>query len=139
MTAQLQTELDLDSLVHLETMFEELGHKDGIRDGRRSGTVEGRVLGCEKGFELAREVYFYSGCAAMWLRLTAAFPDRFPARTVKQLRSLQSLIEAFPTENSLNTEILALLDKIRAKYKVVTSLLGVTQKYQAIDKPAMTY
>jgi hypothetical protein len=60
--------------------FEELGHEDGMRDGIKSGGLEGRVLGCEKGFEIACQVGYYSGFAETWIKLVEAHPEKFSPR-----------------------------------------------------------
>ncbi len=44
--------------------------------GVRNGVIEGRVMGCEKGFELAREVGYYAGCAQLWKVLAQLDTDR---------------------------------------------------------------
>jgi len=125
--------------VNLENMFVELGRDDGIRDGLRSGSVEGSVLGRDKGFQISREVGFYSGYAEMWLRMASLAPDRVSEKAARQLHALQSLTASFPVENHLNAEILDMLERVRAKVKVVSSLLGIPIKYSLVDKPALRY
>ncbi|OZJ03299.1 hypothetical protein BZG36_02274 [Bifiguratus adelaidae] len=132
-------DLDLDALVNLETMFMEYGYEDGMKAGELSGALEGRVLGCEKAFEISRELGYYYGCASTWIMLFQKSPDKFSDRLLKQAQSLQTLIDEIPMENQVNTEILLLVERVRAKFKVLTSILGVSQKYNAMDKPAMAY
>ncbi|CAM0140670.1 enolase-phosphatase E1 [Umbelopsis sp. WA50703] len=139
MAATLPKELDLENLLHLENMFQELGHEDGMRDGKRSGVIEGRVLGCEKGFEISNEVGFYMGCATLWTQLVSANPEAFSSRAIKQIQSLQSAVDQFPDANEDQTDTFALLDKMRAKFRVVTSVLKVEQKFSTTQPTGMSY
>ncbi|CAG8576365.1 9538_t:CDS:2, partial [Racocetra fulgida] len=104
-------------------LFVEIGREDGIKNGIKAGTLEGRLLGCEKGYELLSEIGFYDGVAEI---------------LIKQLTSLRELISTFPIENQQNVEFLDLLSKVRSKYKVCTSLLGVTnsQKFKKTTESA---
>ncbi|CAG8467838.1 DUF1715-domain-containing protein [Rhizophagus irregularis] len=137
MEQQLKTELDLDDLVNLESMFIEIGKEDGVKDGVKSGKLEGFILGCEKGYEISQEIGFYNGVAEMWLKIIVDKGWNTPKksineRIVKQFISLREMISLFPRENQQNIEFVELLDKIRSKYKVCTSLLGVvnSQKFK---------
>jgi len=56
--------------------FLELGREDGLAAGVKNGAIEGRVMGCEKGFELSREVGYYAGCALLWKALAHQDPER---------------------------------------------------------------
>jgi hypothetical protein len=56
--------------------FVEYGREDGLAAGVRNGVIEGRVMGCEKGFELSREVGYYAGCAQLWITLAQLDPER---------------------------------------------------------------
>jgi hypothetical protein len=71
---------DLESLCYLETMFQEYGFDDGFRDGEKSGELEGRLFGCEKAYDLAKEIGFYSGCIDMWEQLQQSYPDTVPSK-----------------------------------------------------------
>lgn len=60
--------------------FAEHGFDDGFRDGERSGELEGRIFGCEKAFDLGKEIGFYSGCVDMWTQLAAQHPETVPQK-----------------------------------------------------------
>lgn len=61
--------------VFKKNRFEEHGYDDGFREGEKSGELEGRLFGCEKAFDLGREVGFYLGCAEMWTQLASSYPE----------------------------------------------------------------
>ncbi|KAI9263774.1 hypothetical protein BY458DRAFT_230145 [Sporodiniella umbellata] len=130
---------DIESLCYLETMFQEHGFDDGFRDGEKSGELEGRIFGCEKAFELGKEIGFYSGCVEMWQQLSAQYPEAVSQKISKQLESLQKLIDQFPEYNDHDVDMFALRDKMKNKLKVISSLLGVQQKYLSTETPKMTY
>ncbi|KAF9583235.1 hypothetical protein BGW38_009956 [Lunasporangiospora selenospora] len=132
-------ELDLDGLVHLENMFVEYGRDDGLAAGGRHGFIEGRVMGCEKGFELSREVGYYAGCAQLWKTIATQFPDRISDKTMKKINSLLDLINTFPRQNQLSDDVIALLDKIRGKFKTVASALQSPERYADQPKSMMFY
>ncbi|CAO3636072.1 unnamed protein product [Mucor fragilis] len=130
---------DLESLCYLETMFAEHGFDDGFRDGERSGELEGRIFGCEKAFDLGKEIGFYAGCVDMWTQLAAQHPDTVPQKALKQIEGLKKLVDEFPTFNDHDADLFALKDKMKNKLRVISSLLGVNQKYMMTEKPKMTY
>ncbi|CDS03986.1 hypothetical protein LRAMOSA06941 [Lichtheimia ramosa] len=134
-----QMKADLESLVYLEEMFQHYGHEDGLRDGKESGELEGRIFGCEKSFELGVEVGYYEGCAQTWRELAEAHGDKVSSKVSKHLQSLQKMIDEFPRENCPNTDMYGARDKMKAKMKVITSLLGVRQKFNMEDPPKMIY
>ena len=49
------------------------------------------------------------------------------------------MIDEFPRDNCPNTDMFAARDKMLAKMKVITSLLGVNQKYNMEKKSEMIY
>ncbi|KAI8048933.1 uncharacterized protein B0P05DRAFT_575944 [Gilbertella persicaria] len=139
MTAVPPPNQDIESLCYLETMFAEHGFDDGFRDGETSGELEGRIFGCEKAFDLGREIGFYSGCVEMWTELASAYPDKVPSRATKQLEGLKKLIDEFPTFNDHDVDLFMLRDKMKNKLRVISSLLGVQQKFVQQEAPKMTY
>ena len=60
--------------------FQSYGFEDGMRDGQESGELEGRIFGCEKSFELGREIGYYDGCAEAWKQLAELYPNHISQR-----------------------------------------------------------
>ncbi|ETW05055.1 hypothetical protein, variant 1 [Aphanomyces invadans] len=77
-----------------------------------------------KGYEIGAEVGFYYGCYLLWREMLKTKTEQLPTRTEKSIMALGSLIEVYKLENSLDEKMLTDLQLIRAKFKVVTSLLG---------------
>ncbi|KAI7865930.1 hypothetical protein BDF14DRAFT_1883040 [Spinellus fusiger] len=130
---------DLESLVHLETMFQEYGFEDGFRDGEQSGELEGRIFGCEKAFDLGHEVGFYQGATETWTLLGNTHADFIPAKALRHIEKLKEQLDAFPTDNDPNADLMAMRDKMRNKMRIISSLLGVKQKYQQNQQTQMNY
>ncbi|KAG0776854.1 hypothetical protein G6F62_013473 [Rhizopus arrhizus] len=130
---------DIESLCYLETMFQEHGFDDGFKDGEKSGELEGRIFGCEKAFDLGKEIGFYSGCVDMWYQLSAEYPEMISSKITRQLEGLQKTIDQFPNYNDHEVDLFALKDKMKNKLRVISSLLGVQQKYSSVETPKMTY
>ncbi|KAI9032421.1 hypothetical protein DFJ74DRAFT_702014 [Hyaloraphidium curvatum] len=86
---------DIESLIHLESMFESFGRLDGLRDGHRAGYLEGRALGTRRGFNMGVEAGIYGGCAAVWKERGVAGGER-TARAVAQVAELAA---SFPLKN----------------------------------------
>ncbi|KAI9488676.1 hypothetical protein BDB00DRAFT_877145 [Zychaea mexicana] len=130
---------NMDSLVYLEEMFQQYGHEDGMRDGKDSGVLEGRIFGCEKSFELGREIGFYDGCAKTWRELAERHQDKISSRVLKNIQALEKMVDEFPRDNCPNTDMFAARDKMAAKMKVIASLLGVNQKFNMEKRSELIY
>ncbi|CAO3624518.1 unnamed protein product [Cunninghamella blakesleeana] len=134
-----QRSQDFESLCYLETVFQEHGFDDGYRDGKNSGELEGRIFGCEKAFDLGREIGFYSGCIDTWNELAAIHPNKINERALRHIQTLKKMISEFPSTNDKEADMYNLRDKIKNKYRVITSLLNVQQKYNMTEKPKIVY
>jgi len=115
----------LDSLINLEESLMKEGHKHGFEKGREEGIEEGYQLGITKGNEIGTEIGYYKGCMISWTRLSKLFPDTFSTRALKSLEHLESLLSQCSSDlNPQNEELLNIVEKIRAKFKMVNSLFG---------------
>ncbi|KAJ3157734.1 Enolase-phosphatase E1 [Geranomyces variabilis] len=137
----------LDNLIHLETMFEELGREDGLRDGVQAGRVEGLVAGTEAGFAMGQEAGFYAGAAASWLMASEQGLIRLSDRAIKALKAVTTQAAEFPTINHKEGEgadPTVALDRLRGKFKVAQSALGplaANQRFRPEEaaRPAMNF
>jgi hypothetical protein len=112
------------------------GHcfQEGLSAGQKRGFKEGLALGSQKGVEIGAEVGFYAGFAAGWIeRLEPVAEDSTGAagggekrqKVAGQLRKLLALADSFPADNIRDLDILDRLLALRAKFKIVCSLLKV--------------
>jgi len=130
-------DFDLESLVHLEQTFYDVGHEDGFAHGRIHGLIEGRALGREKGFEMWEELGFYEGFALMWQAIYAN-QGRDNERAAHHIKHLLDLIKQFPRVNpsasdSSDLDIPKLFRQIRSRYKALCSTLGVKPSLRAAE------
>jgi hypothetical protein len=88
---------------------------------------EGKILGRQRGLDIGLELGYYIAFAAYWTSVIACAPSQVNARASKSLRALSTALEAFPDENRHDVDKLALLNKIRAKFKVAATVLGVAK------------
>jgi hypothetical protein len=124
-----------DSLLLCENQLVSEGYQEGLSAGQKRGFKEGLVLGSQKGVEIGAEVGFYAGFAAAWIeRLEPAAEDSTVAaggggekrqKVAGQLRKLLALAESIPADNIRDLDILDRLLALRAKFKIVCSLLKV--------------
>jgi hypothetical protein len=61
------------------------------------------------------------------------------SRTLKKINSLLDLINSFPRQNQLDDDVIAVLDKIRGKFKTVASALHTAERYAEAPKSKMFY
>ncbi|OQS03590.1 hypothetical protein THRCLA_21126 [Thraustotheca clavata] len=127
----------------LEEVCIDEGYAEGIEEGRRLGYTEGKDLGEVKGYEIGNEVGFYYGCYLLWTAMMEKEKDFFSTRAVKAIESLGKQIEEYELVNSLDEKLHLNLQRIRAKFKVVTAVLGqnglVFNEQNVLDHKNMSF
>ncbi|KAJ3112205.1 hypothetical protein HDU96_004800 [Phlyctochytrium bullatum] len=121
----------MENLLHLETM-QATSVVDPFTLFQDLAIEEGYKLGELKGFAVGKEIGFYWGAAESWIEEITANPDLYPARALKMLQNIVALVEAFPRENDKDFDMEAAITRLRAKFKAVTSVLGVPTQRDAI-------
>ncbi|KAF1329085.1 hypothetical protein FI667_g6147, partial [Globisporangium splendens] len=114
-TAKMDISDAFDEISNWEEQLLIEGEELGMERGRELGIEEGRELGMMKGAEIGSEVGFYQGCFAVWSQMlqNEEMRQKINERASKSIVSLGALLEAFE------------LKHIRAKFKVITALLGL--------------
>ncbi|XP_037073007.1 protein LTO1 homolog [Pollicipes pollicipes] len=120
-----------DSIVFAEQTELDQGYKEGHEAGCTEARAVGRGLGFQRAAQLASEVGFYGGFAQQALAQLAAADGASDAAS-QQLRrarplllGLTRLIERLPRHNSRDSDVSALLDTVRAKFRQVCAVLKV--------------
>ncbi|KAJ3500045.1 hypothetical protein NLJ89_g9964 [Agrocybe chaxingu] len=141
----MDTDFDLESLVHVEQTFYEAGYADGHAHGRIHGLIEGRALGREKGFEMWEELGFYEGFARTWSAILVK-TGKADDRASQHIKHLLDLIARFPRVNPSSTnanaeenelDISKLQRQIRSRYKALCSSLGVRPRLLSAEIAAL--
>ncbi|KAK3286209.1 hypothetical protein CYMTET_6221 [Cymbomonas tetramitiformis] len=122
-----------DSSLDLEEKHLDHGWDQGLRDGEALGLKEGWTLGLGKGFEIGAETGFYAGCVAVWAHFAQKDPSIFSERALKGIAALRRLISGFKEMDTEDDELQDQLEKLRAKFKAVTAMLGVRHEYQPTE------
>ncbi|KAJ9108239.1 hypothetical protein QFC19_002487 [Naganishia cerealis] len=123
----------VDSLNDLESTYYEKGYQEGFDHGKLHGLFEGRELGQEKCFDWWEELGFIEGQAMFWKRLSDAQGDgRIDSKKITSTTDIPPTPITPPTEmdESADTavgegDLAGLMTRIRAKYRLVCSLVGV--------------
>lgn len=123
-------ELTIEEVSWPEERFSEGGWENGVRDGGKAGYLEGFHLGLEKGSEVGKELGFISGCLLYWK--TQLKPEETKHKATKTFASLEKMIHEFPLENPQDERLFELMEKIRAKFRLLNSQLETNIKYNPV-------
>lgn len=132
-------QLDLDQLSSLEDASYKQGFSEGKAHGSLHGLFEGRQLGTLKGFEVWQEIGYMQGLANFWLQIMSngnLTKSRKQSKQIQQLESLLSLIDTIPRENGEQVDLFGLIERLRARYKLICSSLGIASTQDSIDEDA---
>ncbi|TFJ84527.1 hypothetical protein NSK_004512 [Nannochloropsis salina CCMP1776] len=150
--ARHTSSLDLDVVVHLDETWYQEGYQEGGEAGRRRGRREGRAVGKAKGFEIGCELGFYKACSQIWLFVikdsntgegekvrskefdeiaaAKAIMDTTAAhRAIRTLEGIIKIVQDFPRQNVADVDMAAHVQRLRAKFRAVTSMLGISVKF----------
>ncbi|ELU05312.1 hypothetical protein CAPTEDRAFT_227301 [Capitella teleta] len=113
-----------------EFSFEQGSHQDagfaeGLQIGGKAGEDEGHRLGQVQGSKVGSEVGFYKGFASAWHNILLKDSSEKHRKKLKVLSQLLGLIDGFPLQEPQDPSLQEKMEAMRAKYKQVSSLLGV--------------
>jgi hypothetical protein len=112
------------SVVFMDSDFADDGRKMGRRVSEAQGVQEAERLGKVKGNEVGSEVGFIQGCCIVWdvLRKRGSISNK---RALSHLEKILQMLETFPISEPLTEDIVEQMVKIRAKFKLLSTLIGV--------------
>jgi hypothetical protein len=111
-----------DSALPFHAEAVERGRKKGEDLGREEGFAQGEAAGLEAGFQAALELGFIRGCCVAWASL-AEDDQSIPERARRSLESLIELTSSIPRENSVDVDLISDLQRCRAKFRAVSSMM----------------
>ncbi|KAJ8932528.1 hypothetical protein NQ318_009100 [Aromia moschata] len=85
--------------------------------------------GIPGGAELGAELGYYAGVTESYLRHLSDKPEKL----IKSLENLKKLLDAFPTHNAEDVDIIEEASKIRAKFKKICAQLKIDAAYPETD------
>ncbi|KAM9366645.1 protein LTO1 homolog [Symphorus nematophorus] len=116
--------------------FRAEGYREGFEKGTRRGLQDGRRHGASHGAKLSTEVSFYYGFAITWKCLLQHNTDVKSRKRMKVLESLLHLIENSPHDDPQSAKLQEDMDKLRAKFRQVCSMLNVPTDFKDYIKTA---
>ncbi|XP_038854953.1 protein LTO1 homolog [Salvelinus namaycush] len=101
------------------------GYRKGFDEGTRQGMIDGRKHRASHGAKLSTEVSFDYGFGITWKCLLQNNTDVKARKRLKALESPLGLILKFPHEEPQYENLQEDMEKVRAKFRLVCSLLNV--------------
>uniref|UniRef100_A0A4W5NY24 LTO1 maturation factor of ABCE1 n=1 Tax=Hucho hucho TaxID=62062 RepID=A0A4W5NY24_9TELE len=108
-----------DCILMADDRFHVEGYREGFDEGTRQVMIDGQELRASHGAKLSMEVSFYYGFGITWKCLLQNNTD------CETLESLLGLIQRFPHEEPQYENLQEDMEKVRAKFRLVCSLLNV--------------
>ncbi|XP_051885303.1 protein LTO1 homolog isoform X3 [Pristis pectinata] len=121
------------------TRFRGKGYEEGFIEGGELGETEGRRYGLANGAKIGSEVSFYKGFAITWKCLLQNNQDVKNSKRLKTLNSMLEMIHSFPYEDPTNDKLQEDLEKIRAKFKQICSLLNIQPTFHKEKAAGMSF
>lgn len=103
------------------------------------GETEGRRYGLANGAKLGSEVSFYKGFTITWKSLLQNNPDTKNSKRLKVLNSMLEMVHSFPYDDPTNDRLQEDLEKMRAKFKQICSLLNIQPTLHKEKAAAMSF
>ena len=120
-----------DSIVDFEQTEYQRGYNDGFLKGKNEGFQIGKEIGYKKGIEIINEIEMYRGFCN---QLEEIHKDK-NVLSAKQLRTIQNILDSIAKIKLPHDELIVeKLEDIRAKYKILQSLLGIKQSQSESSK-----
>ncbi|CAH1241596.1 HUS1 [Branchiostoma lanceolatum] len=121
-----------DDIFLAEEKFQNQGYQEGFELGKQAGIEEGHVMGISQGRSMGSEIGFYHGFACSWKVILERDSSKGP-RALKAVDALLELIWRIPIRNAEYGGLTEDLDRIRAKFRQVCSLLGVSPDFGVVS------
>lgn len=125
-----------DSIVDFEQTEYKRGYDDGFIKGKSEGFETGREIGYKKGIEIISEIEMYRGFCKQLEEIHA----EKNILSAKQLRTIHYILDSIGKIKLPNDELIVeKLEDIRAKYKILQSLLGIKQSSEQSEASKLSF
>ena len=112
-----------------EDRFTDQGFSEGVRAAENSCHSEGEQLGRDRGRIIGTEIGFYEGFVEEYKQIYKQPENKKEEKIVSALNKLENLLSAFPDYNSQEENFEEKLEEIRAKFKLLGSLLKISSEF----------
>ncbi|XP_034536132.1 protein LTO1 homolog [Notolabrus celidotus] len=123
-----------DSIVMADERFRGEGYREGFERGSRRGLLDGQRHGASHGAKLSTEISFYHGFAVTWKCLLQHNTDVKSRKRLKALDALLGQIQDSPHAEPQSTQLQIDVDKLRAKFRQVCSMLNIPADFKDFVK-----
>ncbi|KAJ8349458.1 hypothetical protein SKAU_G00245880 [Synaphobranchus kaupii] len=130
MNSESGKEDPFDSILMADNRFHCEAYKEGLLEGTRQGLLEGMSHGKTHGARLSTEMGFYYGFAFGWKCLLQNNTDAKSKKRLKTLETLTVLIQRFPHDDPQYATLLQDVEKVRAKFRQVCSMMNVPADFR---------
>ncbi|GAB5361366.1 hypothetical protein AAMO2058_000707300 [Amorphochlora amoebiformis] len=124
-----------DGVLGIEAEMRTRGWEEGYTVGREKGIAEGKDLGKKQGSVSSSEIGFYLGCCVVWAEMAEIYKGKFTKRQRTRIEGLIDLIKKYPLGEANADGMTHILDKIRAKFKVLMAQLGHARQVSTRSTP----
>ncbi|XP_014670025.1 PREDICTED: oral cancer-overexpressed protein 1-like [Priapulus caudatus] len=134
-----------DNILLGEDRSQQVGYSEGYQQGLAQGYRDGFTAGKKQGIIIGKKVGYIHGFAISYLTLfeTISFDDEKDRskhrRKIKALCDLIEMVDNFPLSDLQYDSFFEDLEKIRAKYKQVCSLLNVSCTIDDDEEPSYAF
>lgn len=125
-----------DSILFADERFRGEGYKEGFEKGTHRGLQNGRRHGASHGAKLSSEISFYYGFGVGWKCLLEQNADDRSRKRLKALEALLNMIQKSPLDDPQSAKFQEDIEKLRAKFRQVCSLLNVPTDFKDYMKMA---
>ncbi|XP_015248265.1 PREDICTED: oral cancer-overexpressed protein 1 [Cyprinodon variegatus] len=125
-----------DRILLADERFRGEGYQEGFERGTARGLQNGRRHGASHGAKLSSEISFYHGFAVTWRSLLEGNADDRSRKRLKALEALLNLIQRSPLEDPQSVKLQEDMEKLRAKFRQVCSMLNVSTDFKEYIKTA---
>ncbi|XP_005996283.1 protein LTO1 homolog isoform X2 [Latimeria chalumnae] len=105
-------------------------YQEGFLKGSQVGVTEGKQYGAVHGGRIGSEIACYYGFVFAWKHLIQNNLDTKSSKRLKTLNLLLEMIQNFPYEDPTYAKLQEDMEKIRAKFRQVCSLLNVRPDFR---------
>ena len=105
------------------------GFSEGLRAAETQCHGEGEELGRDRGHQIGAEIGFYVGFVEEFKQVHSNPGNKKEEKIVSALNKLEILLAAFPDYNCQEENFEEKLEEIRAKFKLLGSLLKISSEF----------
>ncbi|XP_023229191.1 protein LTO1 homolog [Centruroides vittatus] len=132
----------LNDVAFTENRYRQMGFTRGFSLGEEAGWRDGYSYGLQRGAQIASELGFYQGFVHAWITVLER-EESSKQRKLIALRSLLEMTKNFSQTSMHEEESTERLQKIRAKFKQVVSLLNISGESSEVppenQRPEMSF